>query len=91
MNTIVYIAMMIAIVIIFGMICDAWMECHKSNEEALKNSADLSRETVNKLCDKYHTCIDVDPDGKVHYFFGSRRAEAKQKDNNVESIAEIGG
>lgn len=90
MNTTVYIVMIIAIVIISGMICDTWMECHKSNEEALKNSTDLCRETVDKLCDKYHTCIDVDPDGKVHYFFGSRRAETKQKDN-AESIAEIGG
>ena len=79
MNTIEFVVLMIAIVIIVIMLCATWLTAHKSNPEIFNTSANLWVEKMEKYLDKYMVVIDIFPDGKIEYFVGTAKENGNAK------------
>lgn len=71
MNTVEFITLIIAIVVIAIMLCSTWLAAHKSNPENFNTAANLCVEKLEKFMDKYNVVVDVFPDGKIEYFIGA--------------------
>ena len=84
MNTAEIIALLIAIVIITIMICGTWLASRKSASETLKSASEISREIVLGLADKYHICIDFQPDCTIHWFVGTKREDTSTLIKEIE-------